>query len=69
MGITCLRNLVGDKAFRNAVKDYLTINAFKNANTNTFLNSVKFTSKDLTNFEEQWLYSSVLPYTQMAKSH
>ena len=64
-----LRNLVGDKAFKNAVKDYLTINAFKNANTNIFLNSVKkFTSKDLTNFEEQWLYSSVLPYTQMEQS-
>ena len=64
-----LRNLIGDKAFKNAVKDYLTINAFKNANTNTFLNSVKkFTSKDLTNFEEQWLYSSVLPYTQMEQS-
>ena len=64
-----LRNLIGDKAFKNAVKDYLTVNAFKNANTNIFLNSVKkFTSKDLTNFEEQWLYSSVLPYTQMEQS-
>lgn len=64
-----LRNLVGDKAFKNAVKDYLTINAFKNANTNTFLTSVKkFTSKDLTNFTENWLYSSVLPHTQIEQS-
>lgn len=64
-----LRNLVGDKAFKNAVKDYLTVNAFKNANTNTFLTSVKkFTSKDLTNFEKQWLDSSVLPHTQMEQS-
>ena len=61
-----LRNLVGNKAFKNAVKDYLTINAFKNANTNTFLTSVKkFTSINLSNFSDQWLESSVLPQTQM----
>ena len=64
-----LRNLVGDEAFKNAVRDYLTVNAFKNANTNAFLTSVKkFTSKDLTNFKEQWLDSSVLPHTQMEQS-
>lgn len=64
-----LRNIVGYKAFKNAVKDYLTVNSFKNANTNTFLTSVKkFTSKDLTNFEKQWLDSSVLPHTQMEQS-
>ena len=64
-----LRNLVGDKAFKNAVRDYLTVNAFKNANTNAFLTSVKkFSSKDLTNFKEQWLDSSVLPHTQMEQS-
>ncbi len=61
-----LRDYVGDKAFKTAVKDYLGNNAFKNASTKDFLASVnKVTPKNLDKFIKQWLQSDLLPQAQI----
>jgi len=61
-----LREKVGDKAFKKAVKIYLKANAFKNVETNDFIKEVEKTSgQDLTGFVQQWLESSELLQEEM----
>ncbi|MCL6295250.1 M1 family metallopeptidase [Jejuia spongiicola] len=51
-----LRDKVGDKAFRVAVKNYLKKHQFKNVETNDFIVEVeKASGKDLSQFVKEWL--------------
>ncbi len=61
-----LRQKVGDKAFKKAIKNYLKTHAFKNVETNDFISEVENTSgQDLTEFVDKWLVSKTLYYDQM----
>jgi len=54
-----LRELVGDDAFRLAVKNYLNTYKFKVATSDDFLNEVKAVSNvDISEFEKNWLHQS-----------
>src|SRR5690554_7353880 len=54
-----LRELVGDDAFRLAVKNYLNTYKFKVATSDNFLNEVKAVSNvDISEFEKNWLHQS-----------
>ncbi|WP_246147010.1 M1 family metallopeptidase [Seonamhaeicola marinus] len=54
-----LREKVGDKAFKAAVKNYLEKHQFKNVETNDFISEVeKYSGQDLNNFKENLLISS-----------
>lgn len=58
-----LRELVGDHAFRNAVKNYLEKYAFQNVTTEDFLNEVEMTSEqDLSAFADVWLKQKEFPF-------
>ncbi|HLF51473.1 M1 family metallopeptidase [Flavobacterium sp.] len=54
-----LREGVGEKIFKKAVKNYLKKHAFQNVNTQDFFNEIKKLSKyDLNNFSKAWLEQS-----------
>jgi aminopeptidase N len=57
-----LRELVGDKVFKNSVKKYLLKHQFKNVETSDFISIVeKESQKDLSNFMSTWLINYQLP--------
>jgi aminopeptidase N len=61
-----LRDKVGDKAFKKAVKSYLETYQFKNVETTDFIKEVeKSSGKDLTEFVQTWLESDVLHYEKL----
>ena len=61
-----LREQVGDKAFKTAVKNYLEKYQFKNVETNDFIIEVeKASAQNLNDFANTWLKSSVLPENEM----
>jgi aminopeptidase N len=61
-----LRDKVGDKAFKQAIKSYLELYKFKNVETENFIDEVeRFSGMDLSNFFDLWLLSSELQETQM----
>ncbi|MEL0645176.1 M1 family metallopeptidase [Olleya sp. Ti.3.14] len=61
-----LRERVGDKAFKKAVKSYLNTYAFKNVETENFIVEVeKASGQDLTDFVDLWLKSKLMPYDVM----
>ncbi|WP_397362399.1 M1 family metallopeptidase [Olleya sp. R77988] len=61
-----LREQVGNKAFKTAVKNYLEKNAYKNVETSDFISEVEATSgQDLTGFVDLWLHSKIVPYNKM----
>lgn len=61
-----LREKVGDKAFKTAVKSYLNKHAYGNVETADFISEVEKTSKmDLSNFVQVWLKSKALPINKM----
>ncbi len=61
-----LREKVGDKAFRKAVKNYLLEHQFKNVETEDFISEVETVSgQDLDGFVEKWLISKKLNYDEM----
>ncbi|MCF7560092.1 M1 family metallopeptidase [Sabulilitoribacter multivorans] len=61
-----LREKVGDKAFKKAVKNYLLKYQFKNVETDDFINEVeKASGQDLSEFVENWLESDELNYGEM----
>ncbi|MFD1161856.1 M1 family metallopeptidase [Hwangdonia seohaensis] len=63
-----LRERVGDKAFKKAIKNYLKKHQFKNVETNDFINEVeKASGEDLTTFVEFWLKSKSLNYDEIEK--
>ncbi|NNC50593.1 MAG: M1 family metallopeptidase [Flaviramulus sp.] len=63
-----LREQVGEKAFKTAVRNYLMKNQFKNVETNDFIGEVEESSgKDLSNFSKEWLYSSDFKFNVVEK--
>ncbi len=63
-----LRERVGDKAFKKAIKNYLKKHQFKNVETNDFINEVeKASGEDLSEFVEFWLKSKSLNYDEIEK--
>lgn len=57
-----LRELVGDDAFRSAIKGYLRAHSFSNVDTSDFIEAVKAeTTVDLTSWERDWLLQSAFP--------
>ncbi len=61
-----LREKVGDKAFKKAVKCYLKKHQFKNVETDDFISEVeKYSKDDLSDFKAKWLVSKELPYEDM----
>lgn len=64
-----LREKVGDKAFRNSVKQYLKKYQFKNVETDDFITIVaKESGQDLSAFVNKWLMSNKLPKKDINKS-
>ena len=64
-----LREKVGDKAFKTAVKRYLNKHAYDNVETNDFISEVEKASKmDLSNFVQVWLKNKALPIKEMKEA-
>ena len=64
-----LREKVGDKAFKTAVKRYLKKHAYGNVETNDFISEVEKASKmDLSNFVQVWLKNKTLPINEMTNA-
>lgn len=68
-----LRELIGDDAFRLAVKNYLNTYQFKVATSDDFLREVKAVSDvDITAFEQHWLHQGAFrveeAYRSLSKS-
>lgn len=60
-----LHDLVGDRAFKQSVKTFLTTYAFKNVTTKNFLAIVATTSsKDLSTFKATWLTNTAFPLAE-----
>ena len=61
-----LKEKVGEKAFKEAVKGYLNKYAFKNVETQDFISEVeKVSGQNLGSFENEWLLSKKLPIAKM----
>jgi aminopeptidase N len=64
-----MRELVGAKAFKKAVKNYLLKNQFKNVETNDFISEVeKASGQDLSEFVKIWLESADFEYKKVLES-
>src|SRR5690606_29960746 len=64
-----LREQVGDTAFKNAVKNYLTKYQFKTAETLDFIKEIESESgQDVSEFVTTWLESVALPEDAVVKS-
>ena len=68
-----LRDRIGDRAFKTAIKNYLEKYKFKNVSTEDFLNEVKAVSEtDISDFEKNWLqqtaFQSEEAYQSLLKS-
>ncbi|PKQ46541.1 M1 family metallopeptidase [Confluentibacter flavum] len=64
-----LRELVGDEAFKLAVKNYLEKHQFKNVETNDFISEVeKASEQSLGEFVEVWLKSEMFDYEKAMES-
>lgn len=58
-----LRELIGDKAFKAGVVNYLKKHQFKNVETDDFIGEVEKTSKqDLSEFVNTWLFKETFDY-------
>lgn len=58
-----LREKIGDRAFRNAIINYLKAHAFGNVETSDFIEQAEMSSEqDLSDFVEVWLESDDFPY-------
>ncbi len=58
-----LRQTVGEKSFKSAVKSYLEKNQFKNVRTDDFIDEVEEISKtDLSDFKKKWLENENMPH-------
>lgn len=64
-----LRELIGDEAFRDGIKNYLSLYSFKNAETDEFLSEMEMASgQDLSQFKKDWLEQSAFKATQALES-
>ncbi len=60
-----LKENIGEKNFRKAVKSYLNKYAYKNVDTNDFLSEINKVSKyDTTAFKKNWLESSIFNFDE-----
>lgn len=60
-----LKEQVGEKSFKEAVKAYLNKFQYKNVETSDFISEVeKASGKDLTEFVNLWLKSQIFPYEE-----
>ena len=54
-----LRHLLGEKTFQQGIHNYLTDNAYKNAELDDFINSLsKASGKELNQWQQNWLYQA-----------
>ncbi len=54
-----LRHLLGEETFRRGIHNYLSKNAYKNAELDDFIDSLSQASgKDLSQWQQQWLYKA-----------
>jgi aminopeptidase N len=61
-----LREKIGNKVFREAVRNYLEKHQFKNVETNDFMSEVeKASGEDLSEFVDKWLSLKDLNYDEM----
>lgn len=61
--LVMLRELVGDKAFKVGIKNYLNKHEFKNVIVSDFLTEMELSSsQDLSEFKRDWLESSIFLY-------
>ncbi|AXP82350.1 Aminopeptidase N [Mariniflexile rhizosphaerae] len=64
-----LREQVGDKAFKTAIKNYLEKHQFKNVETDDFIVEVeKASGQDLDEFVKVWLESDIFQYEKCINS-
>lgn len=64
-----LRELVGERNFRQGIQEYLNEYKFKNASIDDFLLEMERVSQiNLSDFREQWLQSSDFPFTEAKRS-
>ncbi len=64
-----LREKIGDKAFKTAIKNYLEKYKFKNVSTDDFLNEVRnVTETDISDFENNWLKQSAFQSEEVYQS-
>ncbi|MGE5943053.1 MAG: M1 family metallopeptidase, partial [Flavobacteriales bacterium] len=64
-----LREQVGDKAFKSAIRNYLKKHQFKNVETNDFISEVeKASGKDLSEFVKVWLESETFDFDKTMES-
>lgn len=60
-----LRELIGDEAFKSAVKSYLNTYKFQNVSTSDFVSEVKAaTTVDISSWEQDWIYQSAFKAEQ-----
>lgn len=63
--LVALRETIGERSFKKAIKTYLKEHAFKNVDTHDFFNVVMAKSQlDLENFIDQWLVQKEFPIQQ-----
>lgn len=61
-----LRTTIGEEKFKKAVQSYLKKYAYKNVNTDDFLNEIKKVSNfNVDNFKAEWLESSDFKWSQV----
>ena len=60
-----LNELIGDVAFKSAIKTYLETNRFDNVNTENFLDAIRKSTKvDITSWEKDWLQQTAFKAEQ-----
>lgn len=63
--LVALRETIGERSFKKAIKTYLKKHAFKNVDTHDFFNVVMAKSQlDLENFIDKWLVQKEFPIQQ-----
>jgi len=64
-----LKEKVGEKVFKEAVKTYLQKYQFKNVETNDFISEVElYSEKDLSSFVKTWIETKDFPYNEALTS-
>jgi len=64
--LVLLRNQIGEKAFKNGIKNYLEKYRFKNVTTQNFLFEMEQASgTDLATFKSEWLISTEFPNSEV----
>lgn len=60
-----LEDILGEETLRNLIREFLKMYAFGNARVEDFLSLARrYSPKDLSNFEREWIQSEGFPYEQ-----